>query len=135
MGMLITGPILLGVGWFGGAFLGVLNAIAGANATPSLFNAIPIAGPLIGEAVYSQGGFNLFNGSTLFAVLLTGLQVAGTVLTIFGIPQREVLVDDDVPDRDRRGPDQPDSKLPPIQWSLAPSAPGSLLGVSLTIRN
>jgi hypothetical protein len=134
-GLLITGPILLGVGYLGGAFVGVVNTLLGSRTTPSFFNAIPFVGPLLGEVAYSQGGFNLFNASTLFAVVLTGLQVAGTILTIFGIPQREVLVDDDVLDPQRRGPENRDSRLPPIQWSLMPSAPGSLLGVSLMVRN
>jgi hypothetical protein len=131
-GFLIAGPILLGVGWLGGAFLGILNWLGGSVSTPSILNAIPFAGPLLGEVVYSR---NTTGGSLLFAVALTAMQVAGTVFTILGLPMREVLIDDEGSDyRDGAPRDQQrNSKLPPIQWSVAPGAPGAPLGVSLTL--
>ena len=137
MGLLITGPILFGVGWLGGAAIGFLSYLT-SGATARLLNFIPVGGAIGSELVLlgSPGGSNsptLFS-DVLFTAVVTALQFVGITLAVLGIPRRQVLVDDDEqqPSEPRRPREE---KLAPIQWSLAPFAPGADFGISLMIRN
>lgn len=143
IGLLITGPILFGVGYGFSAFAAILSVQSGPSSV-RLLNFIPVVGTVVSEvALLSSTGINFgFSTSTIFVDLLftiatTALQATGLTLALLGIPKRQVLIDDEGRDRRRdRDPEQPrDEKLPPIQWSLAPFAPGADVGVSLLIRN
>lgn len=139
VGMLITGPILFGAGYLLGGAYGFLS-FAGTGATVRLLNFIPLAGPAISQLVIMTGtgiSSTLFT-DVVFTFLVTALQVTGLTLAILGIPKRQVLVDDDRPEPGRQRDPQDrerDSKLPPIQWSIAPFAPGADVGISLLVRN
>lgn len=141
VGLLITGPILFGVGYG----LSVLSALSGLSG-PRVFSFIPLVGPAISQVLLiTSNAYSGFNAGGLFldlifTVAVTALQGTGLLLGLLGIPKRQVLVDD--PGRRRRDDDddrreeQPrDNKPPPIQWSLAPFAPGADVGLSLLVRN
>ena len=71
MGLLITGPILFGVGWLGGGAIGFLSYL-GSGATARLLNFIPVGGAIGSELVLlgSPGGSD---SPTLFGdVVFTG---------------------------------------------------------------
>ena len=147
VGLLITGPILFGVGYG----LSVLSAISGLSTVGNrVFCFIPIAGPTIMLITQLSSNYYAFSSSSIlldlgFTVISTALQATGLLLGLLGIPKRQVLVDDpggrrydrdDRRDDDDRREERPrDNRPPPIQWSLAPFAPGADIGVSLLIRN
>lgn len=140
-GMLIAGPVLLGVGYFISAFYGLFGyAFAGLGSTSRtswiavnrgtyLVNFIPVAGPLVAQLMFvgSAGYRGDGIGRTFefgYVVVVTALQATGLALTILGIPSRQVLVED------RRA--EADAKDPPgLRWTLAPTAPGAPMGFSL----
>jgi hypothetical protein len=134
--LLITGPILLGVGYVvaaGTGFLSFLaNSVTSSNNGGYLLNFIPLAGPVLARLTYNS--YYTSTADWLYTGVVTALQVTGLVLLIFGLPHHQVLVQDENDyQRDRDRPR--DSTLPPIQWSLSPFAPGSPLGLTLTVSN
>ncbi len=136
--LLITGPILLAGGYFIGAG-GALLDNAYRNDSNHFLYLIPIAGPAIARLVFLSKPTTAYFATfeLLYTVALTALQVTGLTLTLVGLKSHEVLVPDGGPNapQDRERDQNRDSRAPPVQWSLAPIAPGSLLGVSLLITN
>lgn len=134
-GMLITGPILLGVGFVLSVYFGYFsfsNVTGLRQNSDYLWFLVPVAGPVIGEMLVTHGLKFVNAAELLFTVVVTALQVTGALLTVLGLPARQVLVPNDP---DAPPPSERDSRLPPVQWSLAPGAPGAPLGLTLSIRN
>lgn len=141
-GLLITGPVLFGVGYIFSVLYGVFGytfAGLGSSSTSSyiylnrstyLVYAIPLAGPALSQFLFATSfGYSAVNRNLelLFAGIVTVLQVTGLVLALLGIKSSQVLVED------RRA--EGSSKPPGMRLSLSPHAPGAPLGVSLLLEN
>lgn len=136
--MLISGIVLFAVSYG----LSILYGVAGysfVTASPTSFivrnrstylvYAVPLAGPGLSQLFFSTAaGYSSTNRGVefLWAAIVTALQVTGVTLGVLGFFSRPVLVED------RRAET---SRPPPLRLSLAPGAPGSLLGVSLLLEN
>ena len=90
---------------------------------------VPLAGPVVGRAMLaSTYGPQLSQAiDWLWAAVLSVCQVGGLTMIVLGARETEQLVSDD-PRASRR------SEPAPLQWSLAPFAPGSLVGLTFTLR-
>lgn len=95
-----------------------------------LFYLIPLAGPLVGRATLaSKYGPQLSQAiDWLWATVLSVCQVGGLTMIVLGARETEQLVSDD-PRASQT------SHAVPIRWSLAPFAPGSLLGLTFTLTH
>ena len=140
--LLVTGPVLFGVGYILSVFYGVLGysfAGLGTSSTTSfvvrnrgtyLVYAVPLVGPALSQFLFatSYGYSNVSSRQLefLFAGVVTVLQVTGLTLAILGIPSRQVLVED------RRAEALGFS---PLRLSLAPGSPSSPLGLTLLLEN
>lgn len=144
-GMLIAGPVLLGIGYAFSAFYGLFGfAFAGIGLTGTssstswivrnrntyLVNFVPIAGPAIAEVMFvvSPGFRGDSSGRPIeyaWVIVLSALQVAGGLLIGLGIPTHQVLVED------KRADAKAPSLLDGLSVQWAPAAPGSTAGVSL----
>ena len=91
---------------------------------------VPLAGPLVGRAMLSSTyGPRLSQAiDWLWAAVLSVCQVGGLTMLVLGTRETEQLVSDD-PRASRT------SNAVPIRWSLAPFAPGSLVGLTFTLRH
>ena len=140
-GLLVAGPVLLGVGYIFSAFYGLFGyTFAGLGSTSRtswiavnkgtyLVNFIPVAGPLVAQLMFvgSAGYRGDGLGRTFeygFVVVVTALQATGLALSILRIPSRQVRVEGR---RAGAGSTEP----PGLRWTLAPTAPGAPMGFSL----
>jgi hypothetical protein len=118
-GMLIAGPVLLGIGWifsifygfFGFAFAGLSFSSSGLNMGWAYQNRgtflvylVPVVGPAASQFMQAVSpGYRDSTSRTLelgWMVILEALQLSGALLTIFGIPTSQVLVEDKRADAD-----------------------------------
>lgn len=91
---------------------------------------VPLAGPVVGRAMLaSTYGPGLSQGiDWLWAAVLSVCQVGGLTMIVLGSRETEQLVSDD-PRASRA------SGGVPVRWSLAPLAPGSVLGLTFTLKH
>jgi hypothetical protein len=135
-GMLISGPIIFGVGYLSAVIWGLAGFAGSGSSSPLYYRAnngayllylIPLAGPLLGQL--AVGTYGYFDSTTwLLAAASTAAQIVGLTLALLGLRSTQELVRDGQVERSS-------SLFGDVRVALAPGAPGAPLGMTLSLVN